>query len=389
MKIFFRRIHLYLALGAGLIIMVTCLTGAILVFEKELMQLFNKNRYYTQVTDNRLPLDSLANLVLERESGAKISSVKVYSDPTRTVEISFTKNTAGKKSDLATKQNVGKQKAKPAEGPRLLAFVDPYNGAIVEVYNHRESFFYWVMDVHRWMLGGDIGKVVVGVSTLVFLVILLTGIFLWWPRNKQILQQRLKIKADAGFKRLNHDYHIVFGFYSAIFLLVFAFTGLAWSFEWFNRGIYTMTGTSMERPKSPKSEVRDSAVTISMEQALQAVTSKIDNAVYYNLTPPKDSSEAFSVNLLSPLASHESAGDTYFVDAFSGKIAGEQLFKDRNTGQRVRATFKPVHIASIYGMPSKLIGFLACLLGTFFPASGFIMWWNRTRRNRAGRPSGI
>ena len=383
MKVFFRRIHLYLALGAGLIIMVTCLTGAILVFEKELMQLFNKDRYYTATQSKRLPLDDLIKVVTAAEPAAKISSVKVYSNPERTVEISFTKKFATKKKEIASQKNPGKkEQAKPAEGTRLLAFVDPYNGKLLEVYNHRESFFYWVMDVHRWMLGGDIGKIVVGISTLVFLVIILTGLILWWPRNRQILRQRLKIKADAGFKRLNHDYHIVFGFYSAIFLLVFAFTGLAWSFEWFNKGIYTVTGTSMERPKAPKSELRDSTSVISMEQALQSVTHKIDNAVYYNLAVPKDSSEAFSVSLLALSAPHESASDTYYVDAYSGEIAGMQLFKDRNTGQRVRATFKPVHVASIYGVPSKIIGLLACLLGTFFPASGIIMWYNRTWRRR-------
>ncbi len=383
MKVFFRRIHLYLALGAGLVIMVTCLTGAILVFEKELMQLFHKHRYYSTAQTSRLPLDTLINRVLQAEPVAKITSVKLYSNPARNVEISFTKNPAGRKKTEGKQKTRSKdEKAKPAEGLRLVAFVDPYDGNIKEIYNHRASCFYWVMDVHRWMLGGDIGKIVVGVSTLIFLVILLTGIILWWPRNRQILQQRLKIKAGAGFKRLNHDYHVVFGFYSAIFLLVFAFTGLAWSFEWFNKGIYTVTGTSMERPKVPKNGENISSLKINREQALQAVTGTINDAVYYNLTLPKDVTEPYAISLLERSAIHESASDIYYVDAYAGNIVSRQLFTERNMGQRVRATFKPVHIASIYGLPSKIIGLLACLLGTFFPASGFIMWWNRTRKKK-------
>jgi uncharacterized iron-regulated membrane protein len=381
MKIFFRRIHLYIAFGAGLIIMVTCLTGAMLVFEKELMQLFHKERYYTIAQKSRMPLDTLISRLKASEPKATISSVRVYSNPARTVEVSFTRKAANKKKEASVETRpVIKEKAKPAEGQRLVAFVDPYNGVVREIYNHRESFFYWVMDVHRWMLGGDTGKLVVGVCTLLFLVILITGIILWWPKNKQILKQRLKIKSDAGFKRLNHDYHIVLGFYSAVFLLVFAFTGLAWSFEWFNKGIYTITGSSMERPKPVKSTIKDSTGFIPVEQALQTVVKKTNNAVYYNLTFPKDSSETFAVNLLPANASHESASDSYFVDAYSGTLAGVQLYKDRNAGQRARATFKPVHVASIYGVPSKVIGLLACLLGTFFPASGFIMWCNGTRK---------
>ena len=375
LKVFFRRIHLYLALVAGLVIMVTCLTGAILVFEKELMQLFNKDRYFTTARQSRLPIDSLIKRVKTHEPTAKVSSVKIYSNPERTAEISFTKE------DPSAKKKKGE---KPVASPRLVAFTDPYTGAIHEVYNHRESFFYFVMDLNRWMLGGDTGKLIVGICTVMFLFILITGIVLWWPRNRQLLKQRLRIKRDAGFKRLNHDYHIVFGFYSAIFLFVFAFTGLAWSFEWFNKGIYTITGTSMERAKAPKSEIRDVAERIPAETALTLISEKI-NAPYYSVTLPKDSTDMFSVTVLPDGAAHESATDTWFVDPFQNKVPEVQKFTDRNTGQKVRATFKPIHVASIYGNFSKVIGLIVCLLGTFFPASGYIMWYNRTRKKKKMR----
>lgn len=238
------------------------------------------------------------------------------------------------------------------------------------------------MDLHRWMLGGDTGKLIVGICTLIFLFILITGIILWWPKNKQLLQQRLKIKAGAGFKRLNHDYHIVFGFYSSIFLFVFAFTALAWSFEWFNKGIYTVTNSSMERPKAPKNFVKNSTSKISVEAALQTVIAQNNKAVYYTLYLPKDSTEGYAVDILSREAAHETATDTYFVDAFKPAITGVQKFEDRNLGQKVRATFRPIHVASIYGIPSKIIGLLTCLLGVFFPVSGYIMWYNRTRKKK-------
>jgi uncharacterized iron-regulated membrane protein len=87
MKVFFRRIHLYIAFGAGLIIMVTCLTGAILVFEKEWMQAFNQERYYTNAQNNRLPIDTLISRVRAEEPKAKVNSVRFYINSTRTFEI--------------------------------------------------------------------------------------------------------------------------------------------------------------------------------------------------------------------------------------------------------------------------------------------------------------
>src|SRR5215213_3899716 len=125
------------------------------------------------------------------------------------------------------------------------------------------------MAMHRWLLGSNNGpgKYITGISTLLFLFILITGIILWWPKTKNILQQRLKIKSTAGWKRLNHDLHIVLGFYSSIFLFVFAFTALAWSFEWFNKGIYKVTSSSM-KAEAPASVNNENFKRISFDSAL-------------------------------------------------------------------------------------------------------------------------
>lgn len=375
LKVFFRRIHLYLGMAAGLIITITCASGAVLVYEKELMQLFHHDRYFTQNSGSRLPIDAVLKAVTLSDTSFKANAVKVYTDVKRNVEISVSKSEQSKNTEAAKQQQ-------KATNSRLTVFVDPYTAEIREVYNHKESFFYWVMDLHRWMLSGDIGKTVVGISTILFLFILITGIVLWWPKNKAILKQRLKIKTKAGFKRWNHDFHIVFGFYSAIFLFVLAFTGLAWSFEWFNKGIYTITGSSMERAKPPANATLNDSIHIPVQTALFLVQEKVPNAPYYNISLPKEKKEAFAVTILPINAAHESASDTYFVDAKEGKIIGEHLFKDRNIGQKIRATFKPIHVASIYGQTSKTIGFIVCLLGTFFPISGIILWFNRTRKKK-------
>ncbi|MGZ5286969.1 MAG: PepSY-associated TM helix domain-containing protein, partial [Flavisolibacter sp.] len=225
MKIFFRRIHLYLGLAAGLVILICCLTGAILVFEKELQIGLNKSRYYVTAQSTSLPADQLVKKVKDSFPGAKINGVKIYSDPKRSAEINVT--IAPKKYSTAKKAE--RTSAKPALPPRqpgYTIFINPYSGEVLEKYSYRETWLYQVFALHRWLLGGNdsIGKYIVGISTLIFLFILITGIILWWPKTKKILKQRLRIKWTAGWKRLNHDLHLVFGFYSAIFLFIFAFT---------------------------------------------------------------------------------------------------------------------------------------------------------------------
>ena len=350
--------------------MVTCFTGAVLVYEKELQQAIYPERYFVKESGEIISPDSLTSLVTIQKPDAVINSIKLYKDARRTAEISIN----------ITAKKIQKPEGK-VEGEKLTVFVNPYTGQLIEFYNYKKSFFYFTMDLHRWMLAGDMGKMVVGVATFLFLFILITGIVLWWPRNKAILKQRLKIKSTAGFKRLNHDYHIVLGFYSAIFLFVLAFTGLAWSFKWFNNGIYYVTNSSMEKAKPILSKpIADNKTTLAF--ALEQVAALEKEAIYYNISLPKDSVESISINVLSANAAHESASDNYIIDAYTGNVLAVKKFKNKNLGARVRSAFKPVHTASIFGWPSKLIGFLVCLLGTFFPASGIIMWWNRTRKKR-------
>ena len=384
MKVFFRRIHLYLSFAAGLVILICCLTGAILVFEKELMMAVNKERYYVEASGSKLSADSLVSKVKQAYPDARVNGIKLYEATDRSAEVSVAFSS---KKDTKAKAEVPKPKdgAKPVapqRQPGFTIFVNPYTGLVLEKYSYSESAFYTVFALHRWLLGGNdsVGKLIVGITTFIFLFILITGIVLWWPKTKRILKQRLKIKRNGGWKRINHDMHLVFGFYSAIFLFIFAFTGLAWSFEWFNNGIYKVTGSPVKPPAPPKSIYVADAKRISFDKALAAAKTTYPSSEFYNVVMPKDSSETVNVSTLSPDAMHESATDIVYIDQYSGLVAGTLAFNQRSLGAQVRSTFKPVHTGSIWGAPSKIIAFIVCLFGVTFPITGTIMWYNRTRK---------
>ena len=369
MKIFFRRIHLYLSLAAGLVILIACLTGAVLVFEKDLQMALNKDRYYVTAGAQHLPADSLIASVKKKYAAAKVNGIKLYGAKDRSAEISVTLK--GKK-----------EAAKGERQPGYTIFVNPYTGAVLEQYSYRETFFYQVFALHRWLLGSNdgIGKYIVGIATLIFLFIILTGIILWWPKTRKVLQQRLTLKWGAGWKRINHDLHIVLGFYSAIFLFIFAFTGLAWSFEWFNKGIYKVTASPLKAPPPPNSVYMEGAKKVKAQLALDKAKEIYPVAQFYSLSMPKDSVGTMTIQVLGNNAVHESATDAVYIDQYAGTVAGTQTFSQRSLGAKVRSAFKPVHTGSIWGTPSKIIAFIVCLFGVSFPITGTIMWINRTRK---------
>jgi uncharacterized iron-regulated membrane protein len=347
--------------------MITCFTGAMLVFEKEFQHVIYPARYFVDEQEGRVSIATLSASLYQAVPNAKITSVRIFSNPARTAEITFTEE----------------QKSAAGKGPvNLQAFMNPYTGEFIAWHNSRNTFFFTMFSLHRWLLAGDTGKLIVGVSTSIFLFIILTGLILWWPENMRKIRQRLRLKISAGWKRINHDLHIVIGFYTAIFLFVFAFTGLAWSFKWFNDGIYLITGTENKRPDVPISVFDENARAVSFDDIFSSVKKEISGYDYFTISAPKDSVAVYTVTALSLKPAHEKATDQYFFDQYSGDLSGTYLYKDRNAGQRARSTFYAVHVGSIAGLPGRVIAFLSCLAGATFPITGVILWINRLRKQK-------
>ena len=384
MKVFFRRIHLYLGLTAGLVITISCLTGALLVFEKELTEGLNHRRYFVEPVGTRLPLDKVAALAKQAVPGAGISRIQVFADPARTIQVQLEE---GKKEQASGKRRKGgteKEGAGPKKEKGRTAFVNPYTGEVIALYSYQQTFYYKIFSLHRWLLAGATGKLITGISTLIFFFILLTGIILWWPKTRSIFRQRIKVKWDGNWKRVNNDLHIVLGFYTSIFLFVSVFTGLTWSFEWFSKALYASLGTSPKPAAAPLSApaVDVTGKSISYETALAVVKYAVPDALFYSFTAPKDSSAAFMVSLLPAGALHEAATTTYYLDQFNGRVLASQTFAQRNLGQQIRGTIKPLHTGAIFGTPSKIFALILALLGATFPTTGTIMWLNRTRKKK-------
>jgi uncharacterized iron-regulated membrane protein len=397
-KSFIRNIHLYLGLASGLIIVFVCLTGSILAFEKEIEQTWHSERYFVDpAATPPLPLAHLAEAVRAYKPKAKITGFKVYTNPTRTVEVSLAggpgpgkKEGAGAGRKGGSQQESGKGGGPGAEkgkgkggggGPRV--FVNPYTAAVTGELNPRDSFFKTVEQLHRGLVAGQIGKLVMGVSASIFLFILGTGLVLWWPTARKGFSQRLKVKWGSSWKRLNHDFHIVLGFYASVFLFIMALTGVGMSFDWVGQGINKLTHSPMKRPEPPVSANAAPGTTTQAPDAVLALARRqAPDAESYSLQLPQEHTGSIRVGVLRPGAVTENATDDIYFDQYSGQVISIQSYAQRPVGQRIRGLFKPVHTGAIFGWPTKLLALAISLLGATFPITGTIMWLNRTRKNR-------
>lgn len=96
--------------------------------------------------------------------------------------------------------------------------------------------------LHRWLLDPTkaVGKLVVGICTVFFIVILLSGLFIWLPKKWSKVKNNLQVKYKAGFARKVLDLHRVWGIYCMLMLLLLCFTGLMWSFEGYRKTVFNM-----------------------------------------------------------------------------------------------------------------------------------------------------
>lgn len=227
MKKIFRKIHLWLSVPFGIIITLVCFSGATMVYEKEITEWWQHDLYKVkEVKEQTLPMDSLMRIAAATlPDSVEITGVTISPDPERLYQVSLSK-------------------------PRRASmFIDQYTGE-VKGRSSRLPFFDTMFHLHRWLLGSSqtasggmsVGKLLVGTSTLVLVIILVTGILMWLTNRHKPLRKSLTISVTKGWGRFWHDLHVAGGIYTTIFLLAIALTGLTWSFSWYRTGFYSLFG---------------------------------------------------------------------------------------------------------------------------------------------------
>jgi uncharacterized iron-regulated membrane protein len=358
------KIHLWLGLVAGLVVLFLGITGCILAFEVEIR---NLTETYRHVEPKNQPY--LAPSALK-----KIAEQHLVSKEARGIEYPG-KNKAAIASywDADNFENV---------------FIDPYTGKVLRHKNMNDDFFRIVVDGHYYLwLPAEIGQPIVASATLIFVIMMITGIILWWPRNKAARKQRFDIKWNARWRRKNYDLHNVLGFYMAWVAIFIALTGLVWGFEWFAESTYWLTsgGQQMEAHEHPLSDTTAVAAYPNMadylwQQHLPAVKPDESIAIYF----ADENTDPVEIVVNHKPGTYYDA-DFYHYDQNAGKElqakgawAGE-FDKAKIADKIVRMNYD-IHTGAVLGLPGKILAFFASLIAASLPVTGFIIWWGRRKK---------
>lgn len=396
MKNIFRKIHLWLSVPFGLIITLVCFSGAMLVFENEVNEWFRRDLYYVEtVKESPLPMDKLLEKVATTlPDSVSVTGVSISSDPGRAYQVSLSK-------------------------PRRASlYVDQYTGE-VKGKSERSGFFMFMFRMHRWLLdsmnpgneGIFWGKMIVGVSTLLLVFVLISGIVIWWPRTRKALKNSLKITATKGWKRFWYDLHVAGGMYALIFLLAMALTGLTWSFPWYRTAFYKVFGVEVQQRAAQGHEQKSDAQKRDTKLAVHQEKKREGNEVrkgersrrpennhsdMYSVTSPfvywqeiydklrRQNPEYKQISISSGTASvsfnrfgNQRASDRYSFNTDNGEFTETSLYQHQDKSGKIRGWIYSVHVGNWGGMFTRILTFIAALLGAALPLTGYYLWIKR------------
>ncbi len=368
---FFNDVHLWLGVGSGIILFIVCLSGTIYTFRHEVEHALEPEKYAVEVTEDSrlLNIDDLIAKV-EAAADGEVMSVTVPASKEASYDFSV-------KTSTEQRRGTG-------------YYVNPYTGEILGTGGGAVSeFFGTMMRLHRWLLiEGDAGKIIVGVATIIFIFLIITGLIIWLPKKAKNWKQGLKIKYKANWKRVNHDLHNTLGFYSAILLLIMALTGLCWSFGWYRDGLSNVLGTKVfNRGAGEKIEVAVPADSThaSTAQLLTIAQNEFGTSVDYRISYGRSGIDPVNISKYNTGFFAFSGSDQMVLNPYSAEVLSINRFSDKPFNEKIASSIKPLHTGEIFGLFSKILYFITCLIANSLPVTGVIIWLNKLKKKAIKR----
>ncbi|WP_159472298.1 PepSY-associated TM helix domain-containing protein [Chryseobacterium sp. 18068] len=380
------KLHLWFGLSIGLIIFIVSITGTLFVFKDEVENFTRKDVIYHH-EQNIAQKQVLPIRVLEKSVDAqlqekyKIHWVNVPIDKKMSYQFYWYEHNTEAWNYFD-------------EFPIYkVAYVNPYTGKVLRTYDEKNGFFSIVKSIHwSFLLKQDWGKYVVGIPVIIFVIMLISGIILWWPKNKAARKQRFsfKWKNIKSWKRKNYDLHNILGFYASIFALIFSITGLFYAFFVVQAMIYfVFSGGNTVYPDfshiTTKAPIEQRSET-TLDKVIHTVQAKYPNSFGFAIDlghPHMDDHEHpnFSV-FVKHLSYSYHKNSSLIFDENSGELLHTYNHEDKNFGEKTVAANYDIHVGSILGLPTKIIAFIVSLICASLPVTGFLVWWGRRKKTK-------
>ena len=375
-------LHLGIAVTAGAVILLLAATGLLLAFEAQIQEVADgaDRRVESPATESSLSLErTLAAVRVERPELA-VSGATLRRDP-------------GEAAILAL-------------GRDGVVYVDPHHDRIVGAGAERvRRFFRAVTDLHRYLAASgerrDAGKTITGSATLLFLAVLLSGLYLWVPRvfGGTQLRNALWFRREVSRKARDFNWHHVFGIWALVPLVLIVASALPISFDWANRLVLSAAGDppQEERRASPRGPEPARGSTSSTPKLGELELAGIDGAVAAAVAAEPDwraitvrlpARPDGALTLTIDRAKRRGRPDLrsqLTVATSDGTVISHESFDDLTRGRRTRSWMRWLHTGEIAGLAGQAIAAAACAAVLMLGWTGYALALRRLRAWRLRR----
>lgn len=362
------RWHFYAGLFCIPFIITLSISGAIYLFKPQIDQ-WNEARHQN------------VNISTQRQ----LPNVQIRAAMDALPESSFTGYHLPLSAQQAVKIDI------TSKGKAFSVFLNPYTLEILEVYAQEDQFINLVRNFHGELLSGTIGSILVEFAGCWVIVLIITGLYLWWPRNRKglggVLYPRLKLNGRIFWK----DLHAVVGFWASAFTLFLLVSGLPWtlvwgtvfkevrSFNYENINIDWPTGRQQEKPSWGENPV--SVFNLQPELVRLAQSLKFEAPVELSV-----SRESKNIWKLKSNTQNRPLQKEAWLDGNNATVIKVRVFSDRGSIDKVIGYSIAAHEGQLFGWINQLLGFLTTLALLAISISGIVMWWQRKPESSLGAP---
>jgi uncharacterized iron-regulated membrane protein len=352
------RVHRYVALGLGLLVVAIGLTGAALVFRDELTSFVTP--------------------------AVKVSSAPVApGEFARILAAARTAEPAARSLDIAPAERIDRAAEVIIHGDRgeRYLLVDPHDGAVVADGDRQWLPFSTLYELHRRFLSGVAGEYAVGFAGFALVFLAVSGLVMWWPRK---WKQAFRIRWDGNRLAVSYDLHKCAGAGFALILVTNAVIGIAMTFDEASVALVNRVA-GRASPSIPAASAN----------AMDSPSSLDDIVAAANTAFPEGRVSRIAINSgNTPVMVRKrlaTDNDTHgmnriWVDAGSATVLRVSPVRDQAPGNAMFEWLYPLHTGKLVGLPYRLLLVFAGCVPLLSLVTGLIVWRSRAAR-RAPRPA--
>ncbi|MGW8423950.1 PepSY-associated TM helix domain-containing protein [Peribacillus simplex] len=380
------RWHFYAGIIFAPLLIILAVTGSIYLFKPQIEQVLYQNYQEVIPQGEKIPASQQIETVKKLYPDAVVTKYHPGENASRSSEVSITSNNES-----------------------FTIFIDPYTGKSIGKLNDEDRIMDKIEEIHGELMAGTLGDRIVELAACWAVVLIVSGLYLWYPKNKLNLSGVLFPRINKGKNTFRRDLHAVPAFWISAGMLFLIMTGLPWSGFWGSNFQSAATNSGSGYPPSiwtgsaPTSSIKTKDIAdvpwaaenldVPISDIQGFIPLSIDDVVTianregmhpsYSINIPQETDGVYTLSAFPPKAQDEA---TIHIDQYSGAVLADYRYDHYGLIGKIVAWGITLHKGTQFGLINQIISLLICIGIMLVAFSGFYLWWKRKPKKGLGAP---